>query len=300
MVCNWLCKTEKMSTLYSNFIVNNKKYDIMGNTNEIKLGSVQETLLLPLWGRAVETQKEKPLLIDNKAVSIINSIPYDFTVISKNINKLVQAGWVARSIFFDKKIKAFIDVYPEATIVNIGCGLDTTFDRIDNGKILWIDLDLPDTIDLRKKYISESDRRNFISKSVFDKSWYEAIERKKDVMLLIAGVLYYFDESDVKVLFSDFHTFLPGTEIIFDFASTRGIKVSNKKVIEKGGMDKSAKLKWGINNIMELEKWNSNIKVISNMPMYKEHKRNYSMMDRFGMNIADAMKIMSLAHIKIY
>ena len=56
----------------------------MGDSSEIKLGSVQETLLLPLWGRAIETQKQKPLLIDNKAVSIINSIPYDFTVITKN------------------------------------------------------------------------------------------------------------------------------------------------------------------------------------------------------------------------
>ena len=106
----------------------------MGNSGKIKLGSVQKTLLLPLWGRAIETQKQNPLLIDDKAVSIIKSIPYDFTVISKNINKFVQYGWIARSLYFDNKIKAFIDLYPEATIVNIGCGLDTTFDRIDNGK----------------------------------------------------------------------------------------------------------------------------------------------------------------------
>ena len=271
----------------------------MKNLDEIKLGSVQKTLLLPLWGRAIETQKQKPLLIDNKAVSIISSIPYDFDVISKNINKFIQFGWIARSIYFDKKITAFIDLYPEATVVNIGCGLDTTFDRVDNGKIQWIDLDLPDTIDLRKKYISESDRRQFIPQSVFDTSWYDRIEKKKNVMLLIAGVLYYFDESDVKRLFNDFHSFLPGVEIIFDYGSKLGIKISNKRVIEKGGMDKSAYIKWGIDNILEIEKWNSSIKVLSNMPMYQEHKKNYSIMERIGMNIADALKIMSLAHIRI-
>jgi O-methyltransferase involved in polyketide biosynthesis len=267
--------------------------------NEIKLGSVQETLLLPLWGRAIETQKQKPLLIDNKAVSIINSIPYDFTVISKNINKFVQYGWIARSIFFDKKIKAFIELYPEATIVNIGCGLDTTFDRVDNGKIQWIDLDLPDTIDLRRKYISETKRMHFISKSVFDNSWYDSIEKKNNIMLLIAGVLCYFDEKDVKGLFKDFHTFIPGAEIIFDCFSTLGLKVSNKKVLEKGGIDKSAYLKWSINNIQEIEKWDCNIKVISKMPMYKEHKKNYSMINKIGMNIADAMNVISFVHIKI-
>jgi len=271
----------------------------MGNSSEIKLGSVQETLLLPLWGRAIETQKQKPLLVDNKAVSIINSIPYDFTIISKNINNLSRISWIARSIFFDNKIKEFINVFPEATIINIGCGLDTTFERVDNGKIQWIDLDLTDTIELRKKYISESERRYFISKSVFDTSWYDRIEKKNNTMLLIAGVLYYFDEIDIKKLFNDFHTFLPGVEIIFDYASKLGIKISNKKVLEKGGMDKSACLKWGIDNILEIEKWDSNIKVISNTPMYKEHKKNYSLIKRIGMKIADAMKIMSLAHIKI-
>ncbi len=271
----------------------------MGDSSEIKLGSVQETLLLPLWGRAIETQKQKPLLVDKKAVSIINSIPYDFATISENISNLSRLSWIARSIYFDKEIKAFIDIFPEATIVNIGCGLDTTFDRIDNGKIQWIDLDLPDTIELRKKYISDSDRRYFLPKSVFDTSWYDRIEKKNNVMLLIAGVLYYFNESEVKRLFSDFHAFLPGTEIIFDYASKLGIKLSNKVVLEKGGMDESAYLKWGIDNISEIEKWNGNIKVICSMPMYKEHKKNYSLIKRIGMKIADTMKIMSLAHIRI-
>jgi O-methyltransferase involved in polyketide biosynthesis len=272
---------------------------MMGDSSKIKLGSVQKTLLLPLWGRAIETQKQKPLLIDNKAVSIINSIPYDFSVISRNINKFVQYGWIARSNYFDNKIKTFTGLYPEATIVNIGCGLDTTFDRVDNGNIQWLDLDLPDTIELRKKYIVESDRRQFIPQSVFDTSWYDKIKKKRNVMLLIAGVLYYFHESDVKRLFNDFHTFLPGVEVIFDYGSKLGIKISNKRVIEKGGMDKSAYIKWGIDNLLEIEKWNTHIKILSNMPLYREHKKYYSITERFGMTFADALKMMSLAHIRI-
>jgi O-methyltransferase involved in polyketide biosynthesis len=271
----------------------------MEDSGKIKLGSVQETLLLPLWGRAIETLKQKPLLVDNKAVSVINSLPYDFTLIAKNISPLIQVGWIARSIYFDKKIKAFIDLYPQATIVNIGCGLDTTFDRVDNGKIRWIDLDLPDTIELRRQYISETDRRRFIGKSVFDRSWYEEIVNKQHVMLLIAGVIYYFDESEIKILFGDFHTIIPGAEIVLDYGSKRGIKLSNKKVIEKSGMDNSAYLKWGIDNIFDIEKWNNNIKVLSNMQMYKEHKKNYPPLKRIGMNIANMMKLMFLAHIKI-
>ena len=271
----------------------------MRKTYELGLGSIQETLFLPLWGRAVETQKKRPLLIDMTAVSVINSIPYDFTLILKNISNIVQAGWIARSIFFDKKIKAFIDAYPEATVVNVGCGLDTTFDRVDNGRIQWIDLDLPDTIDLRKKYISESERRHFVPKSVFDQSWYDRIEKNGEVMLLIAGVLCYFSESEVKRLFNDFHTLIPGVEVIFDYFSSFGMRVSNKRIIESGGMDKSAYLRWSVDNILEIETWNSNVKVISHMPLYKEHKKNFPMLKRFGMNLADMLKPISLAHIKI-
>jgi O-methyltransferase involved in polyketide biosynthesis len=271
----------------------------MKTNSSIELGSVQQTLLLPLWGRAVETKKRKPLLIDNKAVSIIENLDYDFSVLSNNVSRLSQLSWVARSIFFDKKIKAFIAENPEATIVNIGCGLDTTFDRVDNGTIKWIDLDLPDTIALRKKYISETDRRKFIPLSVFDTNWYKNIQNPNQVMLLIAGVLYYFDEAGVKHLFSDFHAFIPGAEVVFDYSSRKGVEIANKKVIEKGGMDKEACLKWGIDNIFETEKWDGNIQVKSNMPMFREHKKNFPLVKRLGMNISDMLKIMSLARIKI-
>lgn len=271
----------------------------MEESQEIKLGSVQETMLLPLWGRAVETQKPKPLLVDSKAVSIINTIPYDFKTISDNINKLSSASWIARSIFFDQKISGFTALHPDATIVNVGCGLDTTFERIDNGRIRWVDLDLPDAIELRRKYFEESDRIRFISKSVFDTSWYTQIENRDNIMLLIAGVIYYFDEEEIKRLFNDFHDNLPGAEIIFDYASKTGIKASNKLVIERGGMKESAYLKWGIDDIFEMEKWTDYITVISNMPMYKEYKKNFPVIKRIGMTFADKMKIMSLAHIRV-
>jgi O-methyltransferase involved in polyketide biosynthesis len=51
----------------------------MSPKQSFNLRDVQETLILPLWGRAVESRKSKPLLIDTKALEIINSIDYDFS-----------------------------------------------------------------------------------------------------------------------------------------------------------------------------------------------------------------------------
>jgi len=100
----------------------------MEKANEVKLGDVQETLLMVIWTRAMETQKEKPLLIDNKAVEIINSISYDFSPAIRQLDsffgRLLRHAMISRAIYFDSKIKAFMGLYPEATIINIGCGLE--------------------------------------------------------------------------------------------------------------------------------------------------------------------------------
>jgi O-methyltransferase involved in polyketide biosynthesis len=271
----------------------------MPEKTTLELGDIQKTLLLPLWGRAVETQKRKPLLFDHQAVSIIQSLPYNFTLIAQNISKLSQLSWIARSIYFDQRIKAFINHYPEAIIVNIGCGLDTTFDRIDNGKLQWFDLDLADVIDLRKKYIPETDRRRFIATSVFDQAWLNEIKDINHLMFMFAGVVYYFKEEDVKKLFSQFSNEIPGVEIIFDYSSSKGIEIANKLVIKRGGMNESANLVWGIDDIHDLEKWGTRIEVLHTMPMFREFKKNYPVYKRIGMKISDSMKIMSLAHIRI-
>jgi O-methyltransferase involved in polyketide biosynthesis len=267
--------------------------------NDITLGSVQETLLLPLWGRAVETQKRNPLLVDQLAVTIINSIKYDFKTIEKKVNPLSRAAWVARSIYFDRKIKTFLSQQPDANIVNIGCGLDTTYDRVNNGKAIWYELDLPDVIELRRKYIKENEKRVFIAESVLDRNWYSQVKNKDHVLLLIAGVIYYFDENNVMRLFNELSSQFKYITILLDYSSQKGARIANKKVIENGGMSQNANLSWGIDNIYEIEKWNKKIKVIENLPMFKFHKKNYPVIKRIGMNISDMMKIMSLAHIEI-
>ena len=132
------------------------------DTKKIGLSGVQETLLLPLWGRAVETKKGNPLLVDHEAVRIIESIDYDFSQIEKKINPLSRLSWVSRSIYFDKKICDFLRDNPNATIINIGCGLDTTYERVNNGKAHWYELDFPNVINTRKQLVSETPNRTFL------------------------------------------------------------------------------------------------------------------------------------------
>lgn len=271
-------------------------------SSEVELGTVQETLVLPLFVRAMETQKEKPLLTDSKAVSLVNSISYDFTFMEKAyrsfLNRLMFNATIGRYIYFDDRLTAFIDSFPEATIINIGCGLDTTFYRVDNGKIQWIDLDLPDVIDLRKECFSESERNRIISKSVFDVSWYNSIENKDHLMLLMAGVLFYFNESQVKRLFKDFQTYLPGAEMIFDTVSKLSVKMFNREAKKS---NKSARMIWSISNINEIEKWNCGLEVIECISAVKVRRQHYPLIERIAMSVLEAFKLRSdVAHVKIH
>jgi O-methyltransferase involved in polyketide biosynthesis len=267
--------------------------------NNIKLEGVAETLLLPLWGRAVDNEKEKSILHDEFASKIVKALNYDFAQISKHVNKLSMASWIARSVYFDEQIKNYICNHNDVAIINIGCGFDTTFERIDNGKIKWVDIDFPEVIDIRRKYIKESSRRVFIAKSVFEIDWGKDIGKNENVLILMAGVIYYFSEEQIKGLIKTIQMSLGHFDIVFDYSSKRGIEVANKKVIKNGGMDQKAVLVWGIDNINDVEKWELGIRIIDNQKMFREHKMKYPWHKRIGMNIADKMNIMSLAHLQI-
>jgi O-methyltransferase involved in polyketide biosynthesis len=262
------------------------------------LGSVQKTLLLPLWGRAAETRKPKPLLADRAAAEIVGKLDYDFTAMSARLSFVTQLAWIARSVHIDRTIRTFVDSHPRAAVVNIGCGLDTTFERVDNGTLTWVDLDLPDVIRLRAELVPEGPRRTSIASSVLDDQWLGQIEREHGVMFVAAGVLYYFDEAEVRALLSRIAAAFPGAEMICDVCSPFGVKVANKRVIRDGGMDESAVLKWGIERARDLASWDARIEIVDAHPLFRGFGRSLSWRERIGMAFSDALNIMSMAHVR--
>ena len=84
-------------------------------------------------------------------MELVDRIDYDFT--SAEGDSAMSNGVIARTIVFDELVKDFIDKNPDCTVVNIACGLDTRFYRMDNGRITWYNLDLPETIAVRGKML---------------------------------------------------------------------------------------------------------------------------------------------------
>jgi len=265
---------------------------------KIERGSIQETLLLPLWGRAYETQRKHPRLIDKKAVEIISKIEYDFSQIQKT-QAMSQHGWVWRSLHTDKIAGEFIKKYPDATIVNIGCGLDTTFSRIDNGRILFYELDLPDVISLRKHFFTQSDRHQSIASSFLDTRWFEQIEVRDGLLLLAGGVFMYFSEQEMKTFFIKAADYFKSCEFYFDSLSPLGMKIARKQVLKKGGMGMSADGGWGLKPVNTLERWDKRFKVAGSISMSKGMYKGLSLGTKTMFFITDMLGICSMVHMRI-
>ncbi len=270
----------------------------MNDKIPIDLRNVQKTMLLPLWGRAMETRKKDPWLSDPTASGIIDKIDYDFSTITRNISPLSQAAWILRSLSIDEVIRTRLVRNPDATIVNIGCGMDTTFDRVDNGILSWFDLDLPDVIRLREKFIPSTARRKTIAASFLDEGWLDQIGNPSEPLFIAAGVFYYFEEKAIRTFFIRLANRFPGCELFFDVSSPTGVKVANKKVIESSGLDERSYLKWGLEKPEDITGWDARLRVMNTV--YNFHRRDRRLpirMRPIGW-FSDYLKIQYMIHLK--
>lgn len=232
-------------------------------------------------------------------MEIIAGIGYDFSTIARNISPITRLAWIARSLHMDRTIQEFLERYADATIVNLGCGLDTTFERVDNGHLRWYDLDLPDVMDLRTKLIPDSDRRHSIACSLLDDEWLHHVKFTDSIFFVAAGVFYYFEESQLKPFFIKLADAFPDAEVLFDACSPRGAKAANEKVIKAGGMDESAMLRWRLRQASDLELWDSRIVVVSEYPIFQNMKGRLSIGEKLGTMLSDALRIMSMVHVRL-
>jgi O-methyltransferase involved in polyketide biosynthesis len=261
------------------------------------LGSVQRTLLLPLWGRAVESRKARPLLSDPLAARIVDGLDYDFSTVRANLNPVTQLAWIARALHVDRHVREFLSAHPGATVVNLGCGLDTTFQRVDDGRLSWVDVDLPDVIGLRDRLVPPAPRCRSVAASILDDGWLGDLPARA-VLFVAAGVLYYFEEQQVRGLLTRLADRFLGSEIVFDACSPRGLKVANRRVIRDLGMDPSAILKWVIARPADIASWDRRFDGADVYPLFRGITGRLPWNQRLGTWLSDVLEIMSMVRLR--
>ena len=223
---------------------------------KIKLNNISETMLITLHARAKDAESKNPILNDKKSSEILSQLDYDFSKFEKAWASYY--GILSRAKVMDNEVKKFMEKYPDCVIVSIGSGLDTRFLRVDNGKIRWYNIDLPEVIEERKLFFEANERVIDIPKSAFDSAWTKDIKLEGKKLLIISeGVLMYFEEQQIKkfleILTDNFDSF----EAQFDLLYKGTVKMNKEHDTIK---NMNANFKWGVKDGSEIVKLNPKLK----------------------------------------
>lgn len=282
------------------------------NLNEIS--DISETLLIPLYSRAIESQSCDPIIVDDKAVEITRMLNQELVESDKKLYKKLIKGELPKKLVvtlalrtrqFDRYILDFFEREPNGIVVNMGCGLDTRFFRIDNEKAEWHDLDFPEVIELKKQYMNENDRYHFIESSVLDFNWMEELSKVKDrkFFFIAEGVFMYLHEEDVKSLVLKLQATFPGAELACEVAHQNLVKKMQKgyykwKFKKRLSLSENAAFTFGVPDEKYMESWNSGIKFLDEWTYFDEYERKLGWFNLFR-KIEYFKKIQWVVHYKL-
>jgi O-methyltransferase involved in polyketide biosynthesis len=168
----------------------------MSTRVKVTLTPEQETLLITLYAKA---QPDNPLFFDPQAQDILNQVDYDFDQLRVPYKTVILVCQRAKKM--DMVTQDFMNDHPGGTVLQLGCGLDSRFLRVDDSRVNWYDLDMPPVVELRHQFFSESDRYHMIASSVTDLEWMDEVTSDgKPVLVIAEGLLMYLGEADVRRL----------------------------------------------------------------------------------------------------
>ena len=232
---------------------------------KIEKNSVQETLVIPLYGRKMCSELYPNLFRDESAIRLMDEIDYDFSELEKKSGSMMQQfGFLEaamRQSDLAWEVNDYLREHPTAAVVNLGCGLDDTGRRCDNGQCRIYNLDFPDVIAARNELLPAGEREENIACDLNDTEWFKRIDASGGAVFFAAGVFYYFLREQVRELVQAMAQTFAGGVLVFDAANKKAVKLMLKTWI------KDAKIKdvgayFAVSDAAsELSSWSEGIRV---------------------------------------
>ena len=272
------------------------KYHIEKNT-------VQETLIIPLFGRLVCSERFPELFSDPETKRICDSLDYDFAEKRKKMESpagLFGALEVAQRQY-DLRCEAedYLKCHPKAAVVNLGCGLDDTFRKCDNGLCRGYNIDLPDVIRVRNDLLPAGEREMNLACDLNDYSWMEKINAADGAVFFAAGVFYYFRTADVKKLFQAMAEHFPGSVLAFDSCNERGARLMRKTWLKEAGITDVSAF-FSLEDETELAGWSkrfASVTAKSYMRGYRDIRKDVGLFHRLMIRFCDRLVKMKIVKI---
>ena len=269
----------------------------------IEKNTIQETLIIPLFGRLVCSERFPELFSDPEAKRLCDSLDYDFAEKRKKMESpagLFGALEVAqRQYDLRWEIEDYLKAHPRAAVVNLGCGLDDSFSRVDNGQCRGYNLDLPDVIALRNELLPAGEREVNLPCDLNDPAWMDAVDAADGAVFFAAGVFYYFRTEDLKRLFAAMAKRFPGCVLAFDACNARGAKLMRKTWLKEAGIT-DVNAYFSLEDPAELRDWPGGFASVSSksyMRGYRDIYQHVGLFHRLMIRFCDSLVKMVIVKI---
>jgi len=255
-------------------------------TEDTGISAVSETLFLPLYALALESRRPNPVMVDDGAVQLTQRLNETFASSDTRLFRRLAKGRLPHGLLttvslrirqYDRFVADFLEREPDGIVVNMGCGLDDRRRRVDNGRVRWYDLDLPEVIELRRRFLSESERMHFIASSVLDHAWLSQLpdEPGHRFLFLAEGLFMYLPADGVRALVVALRERFPGAELIAEFANSKIVKTMQSpwgrgKFKRQFSLSDDVVYQFGLNESQELETWAPGIEFLGNWTYFDE------------------------------
>ena len=272
------------------------KYHIEKNT-------VQETLVIPLFGRLVCSEHYPELFSDPEAKRICDSLDYDFAEKRKKMESaagLFGALEVAqRQYDLRCEVEMYLNDHPKAAVVNLGCGLDDTFTKVNNGQCKGYNIDFPDVIKVRNDLLPAGERETNIACDLNDYTWMDRIDASNGAAFFAAGVFYYFKTEDVKKLIQAMAERFPGSVLVFDSCNKRGAGLMRKTWLKEAGIT-DVNAYFSLEDEAELSGWSDHFATVtakSYMRGYRDIYGSVGLLHKLMIRFCDGLVRMKIVKI---
>ncbi|MCP2041350.1 O-methyltransferase involved in polyketide biosynthesis [Neisseria sp. HSC-16F19] len=221
--------------------------------------ALSDTLLIPLWAKAVEYGRADALLQDAEAARMLEAVDYDFSRFARA--RASQPGCCARAALIDETVQDFLSRHAQAVVVQLGAGLDARYERLGRPQnVIWYDLDLPPVITLRERLLPARGN-HYLAASMLEEAWmHKVAAHGLPLLLVIEGVLMYFDEAVVRGFFANVARILPAAELVFDALPPLMVgKARHHDAL--GKLDEVPQFKWALADARTLQSWQPGLHV---------------------------------------
>lgn len=244
----------------------------------MELSPVSRTAILLLICRALESEKGRPGCDDPMAVLCLERLlagasGEDRRWIEREVR--VYSGLqahharegVRRGQAFDRAADRFIADHPHCTVINLACGFDTRFWRIQNERCRYIEIDLPEVMALKVELLQPQLKYETIGGSVTDPAWIERVTAtgNTDFLLLAEGLLPWLPQPEAAGLLKQIGDRFVRSQLVLDVIPekyTRGIWKLLLRLDARISWGLDAAMAFGIRDPQQLEAYGTGLKVI--------------------------------------